>query len=253
MKHFWKMTAGAVLAGTALGYCTYQEIYATESTPSNLEERVQSPLPSSKPKPQGYTYPNHVPSEKERLEETRQRIIEYAEEVKRNQEMSSSGNPAAHLYDLPFQNFYGNKEDDENRERPWYDLPPEERKPEKIAKGFNGALDAKDYRVAASYIDDFEAFSLPGEEEEDKKAITYVVVSGYNDFLNEIIQDCQKYGYDYDSIFRKVIWMDFFLIDHQGVLPMFDPVIRDQLELVDFIQKGEQAIQAVSGCHNSNE
>lgn len=236
------MTGGAVIAGIALGYCYSEETQITETT--NLEERIQKPTPSANPNPKRQRSQSAYPTPQyQELEEARERIREYAKEVKRKQEASTSGLPGTiGSYGLP--DF---SEDDEG-DKPWYDLPPKERSQEKIAKGFNGALDAKDYRVAASYIDNFEEFALSGEEEKDKRAITYVIVSGYNDFLNEIIQDCQKYGYDYDSIFRKVIWMDFFLIDHQEILPVIDSETRKELDLLTLIQKGEQAIQAISDC-----
>lgn len=233
MKNVWKMVGGAVIAGAALGYCGYQEAYGPKNSP-NLEVKVQNPIPSTKPRPPRSSYSSPPRPENQELEEARDRIREYAEEVRRNQEMSSSGNPGRFWYELP--DF---SDEEENEEKPWYDLSEEERtNNNSLANYFLAALDAKDYKVAESYIKHLD--------DVEKEALNSIIAYNYRDYLEEIIKNCQ--GNAYDSVFRKVIWMDVFLIDHQEIFPILDNESVKGLQLIDLIQKGEQAIQAISDC-----
>ncbi len=137
----------------------------------------------------------------------------------------------------------------EEEEPFWYDLPAEKRNfktSEEVGKYFNAALEARDYRVAESYLANFQKVMTPPEYEKLKNGFLYVITSDYNEFLTDIIDHCQKY--DQDSVFRKVLWMNFFAAEHQEVFPIADPYTRKDLDLTTLLKKGEQALHEIEHC-----
>ena len=59
-----------------------------------------------------------------------------------------------------------------------------------------------------------------------------------------MVENCKKY--DYDSVFRKVMWMNIFFI------PKYEQNILDCKIGIDpplLVRKGNQALEAIEYCH----
>ena len=225
MKNVWKMLGGAVIGGIALGYCGYQETYTSKTEP-NLE-RTQKPAPSTKPRPPRRSYFSHPRSENQELEEARERIRE-----------------------------------DEEEERPWYDLPEEERNfqsREEVLEYYDEALNANDYTVAETYIKDILQFYPEHERGYQASSLATSIISHYREYVRDISFKMLYYSssylrnycesLDYNSTYRKVLWMDFFLINHQDVFPIRSPFDGDRDDLTTLIERGERTLEAVTYCH----
>lgn len=145
-----------------------------------------------------------------------------------------------------------------------YDLPPEKRialttnwslenvkdRFEELGKHYQDAMDAHDFKVAASYIPDFQRFM---EAEKDTKPeayqkiendLAYHITTDYDKYLSAAIEDCSKH--DFDSVFAKVTWMNVFLAEHPR---LFSPDYLEKSNLANFIRKGNQALEAVEYCN----
>lgn len=141
---------------------------------------------------------------------------------------------------------------EEEEELAWYDLPPEKRDfktPEEVRDYIIAALNARDYKVAESYLSDFQKVLPPEEYKQQKKVFPYVITSNYDEFLTGVINNCEKY--DQDSVFRKVLWMNFFAEEHQDIFPIpasFNPYTGKDIDLAALLKKGEQALNVVEHC-----
>ena len=137
-------------------------------------------------------------------------------------------------------------EDDEDL--PWYNLPPEERNFEtldQVGTYFNAAIEARDYRVAESYLSNFQEIAAPQEYGRLRKGLLYIIASNYNEYLNDILEHCDRH--DSDSVLRKVLWMNFFTNEHPEVFPIADQSTL-LLETAALFKKGITALDAIKYC-----
>lgn len=247
MKKDWPFI-GAVGIAAAIGLYAYINrglFYEKPETEEFVEEEIEykEELPEEEEIPAPYTT--------EKTEEKKQ-IKEKQYSSKDTKTKTKLRNRPLNFPSLPEHS--GLEEIVEDEERPWYDLPAEKREFktwEELGNYFNAALDAKDYKVAESYMQYAEQFVEPKTTqniEDQKKAITHVIISRYNEFLNEIIGNCKNQ--DYDSLFRKVMWMNFFATEHEQAFPIVDPETRKDLNLTVLYQKGNQALESVEYCPN---
>ena len=89
-----------------------------------------------------------------------------------------------------------------------------------------------------------------------KKSFDECYISdAYDEYLSNILENCKKY--DYDSVFRKVIWMDIFFIPkyEKNILncKIYHVAEHDRKYIKKFnpftlISKGNQALEAVEYC-----
>lgn len=144
--------------------------------------------------------------------------------------------------------------EEEAEERPPYDLSPEEREQltysQLIRYGIE-ALSNQDYKVAETYSSDLK------KHHEGKQHIFHECFIGlrYDDDLSDMIEHCTKY--DYDSVFRKVMWMNvFFIPKYENSLDCETTIFVDSSSYIVkrinpglLIQKGNQALEAIEYCH----
>lgn len=129
-------------------------------------------------------------------------------------------------------------------ERPEYDLPPEERNEktaEELETYFSKALSAKDFRVAESYMTDLE---LRNSEREYREAVPFIIIFCYRSYLDDVLANCDNYSYD--SVFRKIMWMNFYVLGHPEVFPIYHP--DTQVTQSTLFNKGNLALEAVEYC-----
>ncbi|MEK6863639.1 MAG: hypothetical protein AABW53_02995 [Nanoarchaeota archaeon] len=132
----------------------------------------------------------------------------------------------------------------EEEEKPGYDLPPEEREEKsesELEDYFYEALFANDFKVAESYMIDLELRN-PGEY---KHPLSFFTVCAHYNYLEDIITNCDKY--DYDSVFRKVIWINIFIYEHPEMFPISGNN-NTQIIPSTFFNKGNLALEAVEYC-----
>lgn len=137
-------------------------------------------------------------------------------------------------------------EDDE--ELPWYNLLPEERNfktLDQVGTYFNAAIEARDYRVAESYLNNFQEIATPQEYERLRKGLLYIITSNYNEYLNDILEHCDLY--ESDSVLRKVLWMNFFTNEHPEVFPITDQN-TPPLDTAALFKKGITALDSIKYC-----
>ncbi len=152
----------------------------------------------------------------------------------------------------------------EEEERAEYDLSVEERiimlqnLPAKdvmyaintLYAHYQRALDADDFKVAVSYITDFKkATELKNPGGGPALAaietnLAYGIILKYDRYLSSVVEDCGRY--DFDSVFRKIMWMNLFMIEHQDAFAEDKYVI--DLSLATLLNKGNQALEAVEYC-----
>ena len=133
-------------------------------------------------------------------------------------------------------------------ERPWYDLPKEKREAltitnnsiedfgrnmDELFKHFFASLEAYDFKVAASYIDDLQCNPCINE-----------ITAQYNAYLSDVIENCHRQ--DFNSVFRKIMWMNLFLAEKQDILTIVS--YDEGFNLALFIKKGNQALEAIEYC-----
>lgn len=159
--------------------------------------------------------------------------------------------------------------EEENEERPWYDLPAEKRealtsnwtlenlgdKSEELGNHYREALKAYDFKVAASYIADLsyivnlssiaepEKYVHPESYDRIRADLAYHIATVYDDYLSEVIANCN--GHSFDSVFRKVMWMNLFLAEHQEIFA--SDYIRE-FNLETFVEKGNGALDSIKYC-----
>ncbi len=144
---------------------------------------------------------------------------------------------------------------EEDKERRWYDLSAEEREletREDMIHNFNSALEEGDYKAAESYIKNLidDSADLDETRQELKRALSSAIISNYNIYLDKIIEDCDSY--DYDSVFRKVMWVNFFAAENEEIFPIsipfsdYDP--EKDLDLMALLEKGDRVLSIVEDC-----
>ena len=139
--------------------------------------------------------------------------------------------------------------DDEEEEEQWYNLPPEKRNFKTLAEiepYLNAAINARDYKVAESYLTNFQKITSPEDYERLKKGLLYVIASDYNGYLTDILEHCDQY--DSDSVLRKVLWMNLFTNNHPEVFPIADPFTKNSLDIAALFKKGSLALDATEYC-----
>lgn len=156
------------------------------------------------------------------------------------------------------------EEDESDEEKPWYDLSQEEReylieswdgedgksKRQKVDEYFHTALEEDNFKVAASYINDSKKIAeleqrlTPEAYEKIETDLVYGIASEYDRYLSEVIEKC--YQHDYDSVFRKVIWMNIFLAEHpKAFIP--GRYVKN-LSLDEIFRKGNEALDSIEYC-----
>lgn len=145
--------------------------------------------------------------------------------------------------------------EEENEERPSYDLLQEERDKltvRQLLDYWDESLNNLDYKVAETYSSDLKKrYELIGK----KSLFDECYISDSYDYnLSDMIKNCKRY--DYNSVFRKIMWMNIFFIpkyeksipnceigvsgDGPRYIKKFDPIL--------LIQKGNQALEAIEYC-----
>ena len=120
----------------------------------------------------------------------------------------------------------------------------------KIDEYFHTALEEDNFKVAASYITDSKRIAeleqrlTPEAYEKIETDLVYGIASEYDRYLSEVIEKC--YQHDYDSVFRKVMWMNFFLAEHPNA---FIPgrYVKD-FSLDEIFRKGNEALDSIEYC-----
>jgi len=243
MKRYWPFM-GAVGVAATIGLYAYVNRDPLYEEPETEEEYLEegseyeAELPEEEI-PAPYTTKNT--KEKDQTQRKQKQNKYDQKENKSNPYNRSSPKPS------------GLEETLEDEERLWYDLPTEKREFqswEELGKYVNAALEAHDYKVAESYMQYAEKFVEPKTPEnykDQKKAMSYVIISRYNEYLNEVITNCRNQSYE--SIFRKVMWMNFFATEHDQIFPIYDPETEKNLDLVSLFEKGNEALDSLKYCH----
>jgi len=243
-KHFLAIGLAGLAGMTALYSCNepktvQQQNYSIE-TPSTTNHKSQpySNNPSQKPS----SYP---PKAKE---PTRRKESKKDNPVQKNfQDQSHPNLPYTIPKTSPLE------EVAEDQESAWYDLQPEERdfrSLDQVGTYFNAAIDARDYRVAESYLADFQKIAAPQEYERLRKGLLYIITSNYNEYLNDILEHCGRY--DSDSVLRKILWMNFFTNEHPEVFPIPDQNALP-LDTAALFKKGITALDSIKYCPEKHE
>lgn len=246
MKGYWPVmgVVGIVATVGLYAYVSRDPLYEESETKEFLEEEVteyEAELPEDEipvPYVQKAEEVNPIKKRQNHSEKTKKKI------TPQNQPYHPSFPQSSGLEDAI-------EEDEE--ERAWYDLPPEERNFKnlgEVAEYFNAALDARDYKVAESYIQNFLKFvepKTPERYQEQKGIRGSIIVANYNEYLNDIIKNCKDYNYD--SVFRKVMWMNFFAAEYEEIFPIYDPQTKKTLNLVALSQKGTEALDSLQYCY----
>src|SRR3989344_8751492 len=139
--------------------------------------------------------------------------------------------------------------DEEQKEEFWYDLPADKRyfkTVSEIEPCFNGALDARDYKAAESYLTSFQEITSPQEYDRLKKGLLYTITTNYNEYLNDVVEHCNQY--DSNSVLRKVLWMNVFANAHPDVFPIPDQNAKSYLDIAGLFKKGILALDAIKYC-----
>ena len=156
------------------------------------------------------------------------------------------------------------EEEGDDIEKPWYDLSQEEReylieswggeegksKIRKIDEYFHTALEEDNFKVAASYITDSKRIAeleqrlTPEAYEKIETDLVYGIASEYDRYLSEVIEKC--YQHDYDSVFRKVMWMNFFLAEHPNAFIPGRYV--KEFSLDEIFRRGNEALDSIEYC-----
>ena len=237
-----------------------------------------------------YAYQSHNPASnadtKESLEENRgfepetpysqkKKYSASPEKKKERKPVAKLPETTNHKSPLKIQSFHPSRpgypgldyvlgEDDDDVEKPRYDLSQEEReylieswdgedgksKRQKVDEYVHTALEEDNFKVAASYITDSKRIAeleqrlTPEAYEKIETDLVYGIASEYDRYLSEVIEKC--YQHDYDSVFRKVMWMNFFLAEHPNA---FIPgrYVKD-FSLDEIFRKGNEALDSIEYC-----
>lgn len=253
MKKYWPFM-GAVGVVAAIGlyaYVSRNYFYKEQETEEFVEEEIEyeEELPEEEVE-KFVPYNSARSTEKEKTNSKKY----YEKEEK-------TGNRA---YNPSIPKSLGLEETVEEEEKE-YDLPPEKRialttnwnlenvkdRMEELEKYYQESLDADDFKVAALYITDFQRFmeaerySKPEAYQKIEDDLTYHIATKYNSYLSEVIENCNKHSFD--SVFRKVMWMNVFLAEHQNQFTQ--DISGKEPSLANFTQKGNQALEAIEYCH----
>ena len=246
MKRYWPIMGAVGVAATVglYGYVNRDPLYEEPETEEFLEEETE--------------YEVEVPEEGVEIP------VPYA--PKATKEKKSENSPKyhekeetkPHIPSLPKPSL----EETLEEEQP-YDLPSEKRialttnwtlgnvksRMEELEKNYQTALGAYDFKVAASYIADFQRFMeaektiKPGAYQKIENDLAYHIATEYDSYLSGVIDNCNRHSFD--STFRKVMWTNIFLAEHSEI---FSPDYVEQSNLANFLKKGNQALEAVEYC-----
>ncbi len=156
------------------------------------------------------------------------------------------------------------EEKKEKEEKPPYNLSPEERgglTDQQLLKYGDEALNNLDYKAAEIYSSDLKKRHEAGTGTERSIFDECRISEAYDRDLSDMVRNCKKY--DYDSVFRKVMWMDVFFIpkyeqslldcrispDSMVSVPGNDSHYIEGIDPGLLVQKGNQALEAIKYCH----
>ena len=149
-------------------------------------------------------------------------------------------------------------------EYPWYYIPPEERGDltlEELDRYMSEAREANDFKVALSYIKDFQKITesrriAAGSTNQEAVTavgndLTYGIVFDYDEYLTKVIKNCKTH--DYNSVYSKVWSMNFFLAAHPNPEMFTNDRYVKRLDLDALIYKGTLALGVVESCPKGEE
>ena len=256
MKRYWPFM-GAVGVAATIGLYAYvnrDPLYEEPETEEFLEEETEYEAEVPDNEITGIPAPYTTPKATKNKEKT----IPRSEPSQKYQQEQKTRRP----YHPSFPRSSGLEETLEE-EQP-YDLPSEKRialttnwtlenvrsRMEELEKNYQAALDVYDFKVAASYIVDFQRFmeaeknTKPEAYQKIENDLAYHMTTKYDSYLSEAIEDCSKH--DFGSVYAKVMWMNIFLVEHPEI---FSPDYVEKSNLAAFLQKGNQALDAIEYCN----
>ena len=242
MKRYWPIV-GAVGVAATLGLYAYMNHSPTQKNDrSQLEDIVENREGTSpSEEPNQSTEPKTYP-------ESNQRRNKHYSEKKTEKQHQAATPKLKPKREFPKIPNYPKDENEEEEERASYDLPKEKREAlttttnsienfgsnmDELFKHFEASLDAYDFKVAASYIDDLQC----------NPCITDITTK-YNAYLSDVIENCHRH--DFNSVFRKIMWMNLFLAEKQDILTKVSQ--NEGFNLALFIKKGNQALETIEYC-----
>ena len=225
-------------------------LYKGPETEEFLEEETEPEVESPEEEMQEAPLPYHPPKvkrEEKNIPRPQPNSLKYDQKQKRSQHQLPK-NP------FPLPQRLDDFVQEEAEEKPSYDLSTEEREKLTVQQllMYGGlALQNLDYKVAETYSSD-----LKKRYGNEKYLFDECHISeAYDRDLTDMVENCKKY--DYDSVFRKVMWMNIFFIPkyEQNILDCKIDVSGDgstyikRLDQVSLVQKGNQALEAIEYCH----
>ncbi|MEK6905166.1 MAG: hypothetical protein AABX24_02070 [Nanoarchaeota archaeon] len=248
------MAAGASLCFGLYAYQSHNPTDNTSTTEFLEEEKVSEP-----------ERPYH---QKKRQDASPEKKKERKPVAKLPKTTNYKSSPKIQLYHPSRPRYstldYVLEEEEDDGEKPWYDLSQEERKylieswggedgkskRQKVDEYFHTALEEDNFKVAASYITDSKRIAeleqqlTPEAYEKIETDLVYGIASEYDIYLSEVIEKC--YQHDYDSVFRKVMWMNFFLAEHPNAFIPSRYVKNFSLD--EMFRKGNEALDSIEYC-----
>ncbi len=248
MKKYWPVM-GAIGVAATLGSYFYVSRDPLYDEPESEEEFVEEEIvyEAELPEEEIEMPPSYTPKKAEKEKPKRKKNSQ------NNHRKETQPRKQSYHQTLPQTSSLEETVEEENEERPSYDLPQEERIKlgvKEIDGYFYKALEADDFKVAESYISNKQRLFQGIISEQDIYAghLNSIVVR-YNKYLSNVIENCNKY--DFDSLFRKVTWMNLIMANNQEIFsPHFNPHKEPDRELhyYEIIQKGNQALEAIEYC-----
>lgn len=256
MKRYLSFISAVGLVAT-IGLYTYvnrDHLYQEQETEEFLEEEqeceseYQVNLSEEEIKEVPISYdPSKVKREEKNISKFQPNSQKYDQKQKnpRNQPRKTS---------LPTSQGLDDIIEDEEEEKPSYDFSSEEREQltdQQLLRYGYEALHNLDYKVAETYLSDFK--KRYGNE---KSLFDECIISeAYDRDLSDMIENCKKY--DYNSVLRKVMWMNIFFIPkyEKSILDCKIHVYGDDspyIKRIDpslLVQKGNQALESIEYCH----
>jgi len=241
MKKYWPImgTVGLAAMVGSYAYVNHDPLYQESETEGFLEEEIEYEveLPEEKETPAPHTT---------KKKEKKQKQNRYnGKETKSNQPYHSTLPRPSQLEQAA----------EEDEERPPYDLPQEERDKltdRQLLDYWGESLNNLDYKVAETYSSDLKKrYESRGKESGwDECNIS----DTYDRDLSDMIENCKKY--DYNSVFRKVMWMNvFFMPKYEKSIPNCEihvygdgPYHIKKFDPITLINKGNQALEAIEYC-----
>ena len=207
MKRYWPYR-GVVGLAAALGlyaYVNHDPLYEEPETEEFLEEdtpEYESQLPADE-----ITIP-HAP----KIKKEKNQLKNKQNPQKYNQKETT---PRNQTYHPQFPKSLNLEDIIEEREKPWYDLPPEEMSPEELLDYYNTALNEEDFKVALEYMLELKKHYYGSNFQERKYKVEGLdcgIVFSYDKYLSNVVENCKKYGFD--SVFNKVNFMNVFFLSN---------------------------------------